>query len=268
MKPTKYNMDVVVLTAGRHDLFDRCIDHVVPQLSPQRNLIIANNGANTPEYLPTYAKVPQAVIKRSSQRLGFSYGANMGMRAGSAPLIMFITDDVFIAPNAIDILEKRMLSDTSIGICGMKLIFPEDSEDPTRPAGKVQHIGMASNIRGEMIHPLIGWSPDNPKCCVSQEVLAVTGAAFMIRRDVFQAIRGFDTIYEKGYYEDMDLCFACRGKAGKRVFIDTESLGTHGVAQTFKTVTDRSQQPNFQRNMEIFRSRWLSQIPWSEWQIW
>ncbi len=264
-KSKQFTMDIVVLTAGRVDLFEKCIDHILPQLTPQRNLVIMNNGANTPEYAKVYSKIPDAYIKRSNANLGFAAGANMGIKGGDAPLVMFVTDDVFLNPDAIDVLERRM-ADQSIGICGMKLLFPEGGDDSARPSGKVQHIGMASNIRGEMIHPLIGWSPENPKCCISQEVLAVTGAAFMIRRDVYRIVGGFDTVYGKGYYEDMDLCFACRAKAGKRVFIDTDSVGVHGVAQTFKVSKEPA--PNFQQNMNIFRSRWVSQTPWSEFNLW
>jgi GT2 family glycosyltransferase len=155
------------------------------------------------------------------------------------------------------------MGDPSIGICGYKLLFPDDSNDPNRPAGKVQHIGMASNIRGDMIHPLIGWSPDNPKCNVSREVLAVTGASFIVRRDIFQRVGGFDPIFGKGYYEDMDLCFKIRS-AGKRVFVDTNAVATHGVGQTFKS----NEPPPIQQNQQIFKLRWWNSMPWSEFEIW
>ena len=257
-------LDIAVLTAGRVDLFEKCIEALLPQLRPEYKLHVHNNGHPSKEYEEIYKRLPQGSnIIRSNQMSGFSDGANKAIRSGSAPLVLFVTDDVFLKPGAIETLIRRM-DDQSIGQCGYKLLFPEDSEDTARPAGKVQHIGMASNIKGEMIHPLIGWSSDNPKCCISREVLAVTGASFIIRRSVFNRVNGFDAAYGRGYYEDMDLSFKVRA-SGFRVFMDAEAQATHGVGQTFKSLQE---QVPFQQNMMLFKSRWMKYIPWSEWEIW
>lgn len=257
-------LDIAVLTAGRSDLFEKCIQAILPQMRPEYRIQVCNNGHPSKEYEEIYKQLPQgSVVKRPNEDRGFSYGANTAIKAGNAPLILFITDDVFLHDGAIEALLKRM-QDTSIGVCGLKLMFPEDSTDPNRPAGKVQHVGMATNIRGDMTHPMIGWSPDNPKCNVSREVIAVTGATFIIRRNVFNAVGGFDTAYGMGYYEDTDLCMRVRA-GGAKVFIDTDAKATHGVGQTFKSV-DGSKVP-FQQNQMIFRARWLKSLSWSEWEM-
>lgn len=260
----KIKLDIAVLTAGRVDLFEKCVDAILTQYQSDYQIHVHNNGHPSREYEEVYKKLPKdSSIIRSNQMSGFSDGANRVIKSGSAPLVLFVTDDLFIHTGAIDTLLQRM-GDKSIGQCGYKFLFPEDSEDRSRPAGRVQHIGMASNIWGNMIHPLIGWSADNPKCNVSREVLAVTGASFMIRREVFNRVGGFDLIYGRGYYEDMDLSFKVRA-SGYRVFVDTKATATHGVGQTFK---DAKEPIPLQQNQMIFRTRWLSAIPWSEWEIW
>jgi GT2 family glycosyltransferase len=123
---------------------------------------------------------------------------------------------------------------------------------------------MASTIRGDMVHPLMGWNADNPKCNISREVLAVTGASFIVRRSVFQRVRGFDPVYSLGYFEDMDLCFSIRFKEGRRIYITTDAVATHGVAQTMKN----EQSTPMQKNQTTFKSRWVSFMPWSDWEIW
>lgn len=262
---SKNKLDIAILTAGRVDLFEKCVEALLPQLKDDYRVYVHNNGHPSKEYELIYKKLPKDTqIIRSNQMSGFSDGANKAIRAGSAPLVLFITDDIFIHEGAIDTLLHRM-DDQSIGQCGYKFMFPEDSTDPTRPAGKVQHVGMSSNIRGDMIHPLIGWSPDNPKCTKSREVLAVTGASFIIRRHVFNKIGGFDTVYGRGYYEDMDLSFKVRA-SGFRVFVDVDAQATHGVGQTFQNF--KSEPIPVVQNQMIFRSRWMGAIPWSEWEVW
>lgn len=260
----KYKLDIAILTAGRVDLFDKCVEAVLTQYQPEYKIHVHNNGHPSKEYEEVYKKLPKdSVVIRSNQMTGFGDGANKVIKSGSAPLVLFITDDIFLHGGAIESLLARM-ADMSIGQCGYKFIFPQDSTDNSRPAGMVQHIGMASNIRGDMIHPLIGWSPDNPKCKISREVLAVTGASFIIRRQVFNRVGGFDPIYGRGYYEDMDLSFKVRA-SGFRVFVDVDAMATHGVGQTFK---DLKEPIPYQQNGMIFKSRWLKSIPYSEWEMW
>jgi len=266
MKPNKpnYSLDIAILTAGRVDWFGKCLNAVLSQMKDGYRIQIHNNGHPSSEYEELYKLLPQgSKVIRSNQMSGFSDGANKVINAGSAPLVLFITDDVIIHDGAIEALLERM-KDQSIGQCGYKFLFPENGEDIDRPAGKVQHIGMASTISGDMIHPCIGWDSDNPKCNISREVLAVTGASFIIRRKVFSQVRGFDTIYGRGYYEDMDLSFKVRA-SGHRVFIDTNAVATHGVGQSFQTL--KEQTPIYQ-NRQIFLLRWAHAIPWSEWEMW
>lgn len=261
---TRPILDIAILTAGRLDWFEKCVDAILAQKRDGYNIQVHNNGHPSSEYEEVYKKLPQGSrIIRSNQMTGFSDGANKVIRAGSAPLVLFVTDDVVLHEGAIETLLKRM-EDKSIGQCGYKLLFPTDSNDQHRPSGKVQHIGMASTISGDMIHPCIGWDAANPKCNVSREVLAVTGASFIIRRNIFNQINGFDPIYGRGYYEDMDLSFKVRG-SGHRVFIDTEAVATHGVGQSFQTLKE---QIPIHQNRQVFLLRWAHAMPWSEWEMW
>lgn len=263
-KNKKYDLDIAILTAGRVDLFEKCVDAVLKQYKPNYQIHIHNNGFPSQEYEDIYKRLPEGtIIKRSKDNSGFGDGANKVINSGSAPLILFITDDIFILDGSIETLLKTM-EDKTIGQCGYKLLFPEDSVDPARPAGMVQHVGLASQISGNIIHPLIGWNPEHPKCNISRDVLAVTGASFMIRRDIFKKTGGFNPIYGKGYYEDVELSFAIRN-LGYRVFIDTQAVATHGVGQTFK---DLKESINIQQNQEIFKMRWSKVLLWSEWLMW
>jgi len=261
---TKPLLDIAILTAGRVDLFEKCVDAILLEMTPEYKIHVCNNGHPSSEYETIYKKLPVgSTIKRNNTDGGFGAGANAAIKSGNAPLILFVTDDVFLHAGTVDKLIRTM-DDPSIGECGLKLLFPEDSTEAGRPAGKVQHVGLASNIRGDMIHPLVGWSPDNPKCNISREVLGVTGASFIVRRNLFNKAGGFDPVYGKGYYEDMELSFRIRSLGG-RVYINTEATATHGVGQTFKR---EKAPPPMQQNQMIFKSRWISQMAWSEWDVW
>jgi GT2 family glycosyltransferase len=158
----------------------------------------------------------------------------------------------------------RIQSDEKIGLCGMKLLFPEGSDDKGRPAGRVQHIGHGIDIRGEVVHPLMGWKPDNPKCNVSREVLSVTGGVFIVRRNAFLRAGGFFEGYGLGYFEDVDLCLTLR-EQGWKIWIETEAVGTH---YTNMSMMRSEVRPDMEWNKMIFRGRKSNQLINDTWSYW
>jgi len=189
--------------------------------------------------------------KRLTNEVGFPKANNEGARMGNSPLILFLNDDVVLKPDAIRNMIQTM-DDDKVGIVGAKLTFPVDSTSKIRPAGRVQHVGLGMNISGDVIHPLVGWSADNPKCCVTREVIGVTGACLMVRRSLFRQVGGFNEMYGAGTYEDIELCLAVQ-QLGKRVIINADAQGTH---YTGATAEKKQRAYPLQQNALVFRARW------------
>ena len=277
LKP-QAQIDVCILEAGRFDMLEKCLDALYreAQFVPL-NIYIFDNGSDPKEpvahaSLLTYQPdrdpgkgVVNFQVKRSQQNMGFPVGSNEAAKMGRAPLIMFIGDDVELMPGAIEQVLQDF-KDETVGIVGIKLLFPSTSTDKNRPANKVQHVGMAIDIHGTPIHPLVGWSAGHPKCGISRDVWAVTGACFTIRRNLFNKLGGFDPIYGLGTHEDLDLCMKVRS-SGKRVYFDAKAQGYHYVGATAEKL-----RVNFplQQNRSIFMARWQNsgQVFWNEVEWW
>lgn len=271
-------IDICILEAGRFDMLSKCLDALYreAQTTPI-SIYILDNACNTKElqanqellqYNPEKDLAKGVVdfkVKHSQNNIGFPAGNMEIFRMGRSSLVMFLNDDVELKEGAISQIVADM-KDPTLGVVGIKLLFPLNSSHPNRPAGKVQHCGMAVNIRGEPIHPLVGWSTDNPKTCESRDVWAVTGACFTVRRQQFSRLGGFDTVYGMGTYEDTDYCMKVR-QSGGRVFLDAKAQGYHCTGATAEKL-----QAGFplQQNANIFRSRWQNsgQIFWNEWEWW
>jgi GT2 family glycosyltransferase len=243
-------VDVVVTTAGRFDMLRECLAALDKQTIPH-TVYIVEIDTDPKEHEVNKDIFEGRRTERFSQNVGFPVGANSGARKGSSPLILFIGDDVTLFEGTLERMVERM-KDETIGICGAKLIFPPNSTHPNRPAGKIQHVGLALNIRGEIIHPLVGWSPDHPKSLESRDVFATTGGCFMIRRSLFQKTGGFDPAFGLGTFEDVDLSIKVR-TLGKRVFVDMDAKAYHYVGASAEK---RQVAFPMQNNLNIFRQRW------------
>jgi GT2 family glycosyltransferase len=255
-------LDVVITTAGRFDCLEKCLNALYreAQVTPLSIYVMdidspaAERSQNNHLFVYDPSKdVSRNVVnfqtKRFTQNVGFPTAANEGARMGRSPLIMILNDDVELTDGAIHEVIRSMMDET-VGIVGIKLLFPQGT--PNGPAGKVQHIGMSLNIRGEPVHPLIGWSPENPKTRVSRDVWAVTGACLTVRRTLFQQLKGFDLAYGKGTWEDADLCLRAR-QLGKRVYLNAIALGYH---YTGASQEKRKEGFPLQQNMQFFHARW------------
>lgn len=257
-------IDVCVLTVGRFDMLEQCLDAILEatKITPC-NVYVFDNGSPKEKRLATkvfdHPVITQS--KRSGTMSGYADGVNTVVRMGRENLVMFISDDVIIRPDAIDVLQKRMYADSAIGLCGMKLLFPQGGHNG--PPGTVQHVGHSVNLRGEVIHPFIGWSASNPRCCRSQEVFSVTGAAWMVRRKLFQRVHGMNDIYGAGYYEDVELALNIRS-LGAKIFIDTDAIGEHYVGASFETTGVKNP---INENRQIFAQRHNKDLYWSDWMM-
>lgn len=261
---SKAKIDIIITFTNRFDCLEKCLDAVYreAQLVPL-NIYIVDNASPADErqlhselffYHPE--KDPQKGVvdfrvKRQPQMTGFPVTANDGAKMGRAPIIMFLSDDVELQAGTVEKVVNDF-NEQSIGIVGIKLLFPASSTDPSRPAGKTQHIGLALNIRGIPIHPLVGWSADHPKTNITRDAWAVTGACFSVRRELFNKVGGFGLEYGKGTFEDCDMCLKVRS-LGFRVRVDTNATAYHYVGAT----AEKLRQPfPLSQNLQIFQGKW------------
>lgn len=145
------------------------------------------------------------------EQMGFNFSkmCNLGAENATGDILLFLNDDMeIIQPDWMDLmLEKTMLS--YAGAVGAKLLYPDSDI--------IQHAGV-TNLRVGPAHKLQYLSDqENHYFGMNRGVhnmLAVTGACLMVRRDVFWEAGGFCeelavafndvdlcySIYEKGYY--------------------------------------------------------------------
>lgn len=263
-KPT---FDIVISTAGRFDLLAKCLDAIYANATQPLTITLVDDATKREEKLrnkhlfeyqkdkDVHGNVVDFVTMRNEVQAGFGASYNRGAKSSRAPYLTIMNDDVIINPDYFDkVLE--VMKDETIGVLGARLIFPLNSTQGNRPAGKIQHLGLAMDVRGNVIHPLIGWSAENPKTRISREVFAVTGALFTTRSKLFHTVRGFDPIYGLGYYEDVSYCLNIR-QLGFRIYMDATVGGIHYTNATSEK-NSNAFGGQLQQNSMTFRAKWAN----------
>jgi GT2 family glycosyltransferase len=151
-----------------------------------------------------------------------------------------------------------------IGAVGARLLFDN---------GGLQHGGMEfvkeADLDGDLAkvwlneHPLKGvnvsYREEEQEPLV--EVEAATAACLMLRRERFEAIGGFSTVFVVGDFEDSDLCLRLR-QQGLGIYVDRKATFYHLERQSvgFGDSDDRLKMKVVAANAFTHHQRWTSVI--------
>lgn len=151
--------------------------------------------------------VPTALLQNAGN-YGFGRANNLGFMAAAGDVVLLMNSDILVtdpaplneAANAIRARQKGGEPDL---VAGFSLLY----EDNT-----IQHIGMEfpkSQLVGGLHladHPMKGLPFGLYRGAPIRSVPAVTAALMALSSDLYSRLNGFDTVYERGDFEDADLC--------------------------------------------------------------
>jgi len=207
--------DIVIPIYGQAELVRKCIQSVL-RTTTNAHLILVDDcspGVEIEQLFHEFESHPQISLARTDGNQGFIGTCTLGAQLGTSPYLLFLNSDT----EAIDAgwLERLLPDEANIAVVGAKLLYPPTSPAPL--AGTIQHAGVSRNQAGIPYHPFIGWKADAPEVSQARDVNAVTGACLLVRRQVWQELDGWNKIFGRGVYEDVDFCWRVRAQ-GLRVY--------------------------------------------------
>lgn len=185
---------------------------------------------------------------------GFGPASNLGLAHARGDHVCFLNSDAF--PEAADWLDRMVASldaAADVGIVGARLLFAD---------GSIQHDGMEltpNNSAGGWLfprHPDKGLRP-SPPAPVAREVVAVTGACIVLRRDLADDLGGFDPAYAIGDFEDADLCARIVDR-GLKCVIDEQATLYHLERQSQGDHVEAWRANLTLLNAWIYQRRWVN----------
>ncbi len=155
------------------------------------------------------------------ENLGFAKACNIGAQKASGSLLFFLNNDTIMIEGCVPPLLRTLEINSKIGAVGPLLLYPGD---------KVQHAGICLNPSLELTYAY-HLLPANYVAAQKQRFWqAITGAAFMVPKELFVQCGGFHEEYINGF-EDLDLCCQIR-KKGYVLTVAHKSRMYHYTSQT------------------------------------
>lgn len=153
----------------------------------------------------------------TEKNVGFLLNCNHAAQYAKGKYILFLNNDTQVQANWLEPLVSLIEQDEKIGMVGSKLVYPD---------GYLQEAG------GILWKDASAWnygnrkSPEDSEYNYVKEVDYISGAAVMIRKDLWKKIGGFDERFAPAYCEDSDLAFEVR-KHGYKVMYQPLSVVVH-----------------------------------------
>jgi GT2 family glycosyltransferase len=212
-------VSIIVISFNEIDLIGECLNHILAQSYSNYEVIVYDNASSdgTPDYIAR--NFPNIELIRGAENLGFGGANNEAAQIARGKYLAFVNDDAYVAPGWLTPLVELMEADPSIGCTGPELMCLEKRDTILCHGNGIHLSGVAYlNDRGQLARPA---SP--------MEVGGISGAAFLIHRELFQEMGGFEGMFFL-YYEDTDLSLRLHllGKRyvivpGARVYHNSES---------------------------------------------
>ena len=218
------SVSIVICTKDRCRLLAQLVDCLLHlDAALVREIVIVANPAEDSlahRVHAHYATKKRVSVLRHEGAYNFSQQSNRGAARCSGDLLLFLNDDIVpITSHWLEAL-RAPFADAKVGISGPLLLYPDE---------RSQHAGMYLGFNDCAGHTMRGARlPEDEYMFMAsapRNVSAVTGAAMLTTRALFEDMNGFDRQLGT-YLQDLDFCLRVRN-SDRDIIYEPRSLLFH-----------------------------------------
>ena len=228
------SVDIIICVYNAYEDVKRCIESVLRFTSqPYRIIIVDDNSAElTRCYLESVAQMNTNIllIRNTSNNHGYTYAANIGLRASTADYNILLNSDTIVSKNWVDNLIKCAITRNA------------DLVGPLSNTASWQSIPRLTDESGDWCH---NYLPDNITIeemaamvesnseCIYPEVTLLNGFCMMVSRKAIKILGYFDEEnFGRGFAEEDDYTSRAN-KAGLKLAIADDTYIFHAQSKSY-----------------------------------
>ena len=242
-------VSIVIPVHGPAGQVHKCLRAVAETADVDYEVVIVddNAGATTKSVL---SATSGARVLAHRESVGFLRSVNLGAAQARGRYLVLLNDDTEPQARWLSALVARAESEPDVGIVAAKLLYP---------GGILQEAGGIVWSDGEAENFGRGHAAFAPEFNYVREVDYGSGAALLVRSELWAAVGGFDEQFAPAYWEDTDLCFAARAK-GWRVMYEPTAEVVHAEGGSMGTDPAHGGKRHQRENAPKFAAKWRSEL--------
>lgn len=232
-RATACEVSVLVVSFNTRELTLACVESVEEQTrSISFETLLVDNASCDGSASAIAARFPRVKVLRLDRNIGFAPANNVAAERARGEFILLLNPDTVVLDGAIETLVGFARRRPDAGIWGGRTVFADGSLNPTSCWGAqsvwsvlCRGVGLGRVFAGSRLfdpESLGWWGRDTVR-----EVATITGCFLLIRRDLWDALGGFDPRFTM-YGEEVDLCIRARRRGARPTFTPDATIIHYG----------------------------------------
>jgi GT2 family glycosyltransferase len=201
-------LSVIIVSWNTKDMTLGAVRSVLAETGVPLEVIVVDNASSDGSVQALRTEFPRITVIESTRNAGFAHANNIGLRRAGGDILMLLNSDTVVLPGAFGTMVAHLAAHPETGLVGPKLVWP-DGRFQKASFRNLPDIGnsLFYLLGLDRIRKALGGKPykDAGDPNVSRASEALSGAAMMFRRSVYEKIGGLDERFFM-YGEDLDFC--------------------------------------------------------------
>ncbi len=226
-------------------------------------VLVLDNASQDGSVQMVEKEFPQVRLMVSERNLGFAKGHNELARYARGRYLLILNPDTLIMRNTLTKLVRFAEEHPEAGIIGAKLLNPDGSlqyscrrfPNPIAAIFRNTPLGrLFPHNRYTRDYLMLDWDHNSVR-----EVDWVSGAAMLVRREVYEQLGGFDERFFI-YVEDVDLCYRA-WQVGWKVLYYPDATIIHAIGRSTDLVANKMIVTFHQSMYKFYKKHYAHKTP-------
>ncbi len=242
----KANCSIVILNYNGEEILESYLPSTLHSSQEKVDFVLIDNASTDESVAFIKEWHPEYRLLEFTKNYGYAGGYNKGLEQINTKYIALINSDIRCTQNWLDPIIEMMENDESIGAVSPKIRSindPDCFEYAGASGGYMDYLSYPF-CRGRVFSTV---EEDKGQYDDAREVFWASGAAMVVRKDVFDNLEGFDASYF-AHQEEIDFCWRIK-RAGYKVMVQPKSLVYHLGGGTLAYESPNKTYLNFRNNL-------------------
>lgn len=238
------SLAIVILNWNGKDFLKKFLPSVVT-FSKDAKIIVADNASSDDSIVFLQSNYPEIQIIVNESNGGFAKGYNDALKQIDSDLYLLLNSDIEVTENWLEPL-LEVMKDPSVAGCQPKILAYNNKdyfEHAGASGGYLDH-NYFPFCRGRILNK---FEKDEGQYDGQTEIFWATGAAILIRAELFHRVNGFDEAFF-AHMEEIDLCWRIK-KLGYKFIVEPKSFIYHVGGGTLPYLSPKKSYLNFRNSL-------------------
>jgi GT2 family glycosyltransferase len=228
------------------DIINECLESIHKSTYPNFEIIVVDNNSTDDSVSFIKKKFPKVELFENIKNEGYAGGCNRGAKIAKGKYLVFLNNDTIQISNWVEPLVELLEKTKNIAAAQPKILNYYDKKKfdyAGGAGGKMDFLGFPF-ARGRIFNVQ---EFDLKQYESNEKIFWSSGTAFMVRKEAFEEVGGFDEIFF-AHMEEIDLCWRFH-LAGYLVWSVSQSVIYHKNAVTLPMYTEKKYYLNHRNSL-------------------